>query len=55
MRIDLHNHTVLCNHATGSVDEYIQRAIELGIGILNTKNFPKTKKEVQNLNFLFSL
>ena len=31
MRIDLHNHTVLCNHATGSVDEYIQRAIELGI------------------------
>ena len=31
MRVDLHNHTVLCNHATGSVDEYIQRAIELGI------------------------
>ena len=31
MRIDLHNHTILCNHATGSVDEYVQRAIELGI------------------------
>lgn len=31
MRIDLHNHTILCNHATGSVDEYIQKAIELGI------------------------
>ena len=31
MRVDLHNHTVLCNHATGTVDEYIQRAIELGI------------------------
>ncbi len=31
MRIDLHNHTILCNHATGTVDEYIQRAIELGI------------------------
>ncbi|QKJ26497.1 histidinol-phosphatase HisJ [Aliarcobacter cibarius] len=30
-RVDLHNHTILCNHATGSVDEYIQRAIELGI------------------------
>jgi histidinol-phosphatase (PHP family) len=31
MRIDLHNHTILCNHATESVDEYVQRAIELGI------------------------
>ena len=31
MRVDLHNHTILCNHATGTVDEYIQRAIELGI------------------------
>lgn len=33
MRIDLHNHTILCNHATGSTEEYIQRAIELGIDI----------------------
>ena len=31
MRVDLHNHTTLCNHAEGTVDEYIQRAIELGI------------------------
>ena len=31
MRVDLHNHTTLCNHANGTVDEYIQRAIELGI------------------------
>ena len=31
MRVDLHNHTLLCNHATGTVNEYIQRAIELGI------------------------
>ena len=31
MRVDLHNHTILCNHATGTVDEYVQRAIELGI------------------------
>jgi len=30
-RVDLHNHTTLCNHATGTVDEYIQKAIELGI------------------------
>ena len=27
MRVDLHNHTVLCNHATGTVDEYVQSAI----------------------------
>ncbi|QKF68152.1 histidinol-phosphate phosphatase [Arcobacter venerupis] len=31
MRVDLHNHTILCNHAEGSVDEYLERAIELGI------------------------
>jgi len=33
MRIDLHNHTTRCNHATGTIDEYIQRAIELGVDI----------------------
>ncbi len=33
MRIDLHNHTTRCNHAEGTVDEYIQRAIELDIDI----------------------
>ena len=31
MRVDLHNHTTLCNHANGTVEQYIQRAIELGI------------------------
>ena len=30
-RVDLHNHTTLCNHATGTVEEYVKRAIELGI------------------------
>jgi len=33
MRIDLHNHTPLCNHATGTPREYILKAIELGIDI----------------------
>ena len=33
MRIDLHNHTTRCNHATGTIDEYIQKAISLGIDI----------------------
>tara|TARA_B100001063_G_scaffold219608_1_gene223861 strand:- start:994 stop:1785 length:792 start_codon:yes stop_codon:yes gene_type:complete len=33
MRVDLHNHTTLCNHATGISEEYLLRAIELGIDI----------------------
>lgn len=33
MRVDLHNHTTLCNHATGSSEQYIQAAIEKGIDI----------------------
>lgn len=33
MRVDLHNHTVLCNHAQDSVEDYILRAIELGIDV----------------------
>ncbi len=33
MRIDLHNHTTLCNHATGSMEEYVNKAIEIGIDI----------------------
>jgi histidinol-phosphatase (PHP family) len=31
MLIDLHNHTALCNHAEGSVDEYVQAAIQNGV------------------------
>jgi len=33
MRIDLHNHTTRCNHAKGSMENYIKRAIELGVDI----------------------
>ena len=33
MRVDLHNHTPLCNHAVGRPEEYIERAIELGIDV----------------------
>ncbi len=33
MRVDLHNHTTRCNHAKGSMESYIERAIELGIDI----------------------
>ncbi|WP_345989161.1 histidinol-phosphatase HisJ family protein [Sulfurimonas sp. HSL1-2] len=33
MKIDLHNHTTLCNHAEGTVDEYVQAAIAAGIDV----------------------
>jgi len=33
MRIDLHNHTYLCNHAEGEMEEYLLKAIELGIDV----------------------
>jgi len=33
MLIDLHNHTPLCKHATGTPEEYIQKAIEKGIEV----------------------
>ena len=33
MIVDLHNHTVLCNHAEGEIDEYIHKAIENGTKI----------------------
>jgi histidinol-phosphatase (PHP family) len=33
MRVDLHNHTSLCNHATGSMEEYVQTAIKNKIDI----------------------
>lgn len=29
--VDYHNHTTLCHHATGTVDEYLARATQLGI------------------------
>lgn len=33
MRVDLHNHTPLCNHAQGEPEEFVARARELGIDI----------------------
>ncbi|MEA2072677.1 MAG: histidinol-phosphatase [Campylobacterota bacterium] len=30
MLVDLHNHTPLCNHAEGTIQEYVQSAIEQG-------------------------
>lgn len=33
MLVDLHNHTTRCNHATGSMQEYVQMAIKKGTKI----------------------
>ena len=33
MRVDLHNHTSLCNHANGSIEDYIKKALELKIDV----------------------
>ena len=33
MRVDLHNHTPLCNHAEGTIDEYIDTALNKNIQI----------------------
>jgi histidinol-phosphatase (PHP family) len=33
MRVDLHNHTKLCNHATGEIEDYVKKAIKEEIDI----------------------
>ncbi|DAB29180.1 MAG TPA: histidinol phosphate phosphatase [Sulfurimonas sp. UBA12504] len=30
MKVDLHNHTTLCNHAIGEMEEYVKKAINSG-------------------------
>ena len=63
MRVDLHNHTTLCNHATGTTEEYIKKAIELNIDIFGfsdhaAMNFDKkyrmdiSDKELYEINIL---
>lgn len=34
MRVDLHMHTTLCRHATGTVDEYIAQGQRMGLDIM---------------------
>lgn len=52
MRIDLHNHTTRCNHAEGTMDEYIQRAIELSIDIYGfSEHAPMNFDSHYRLNF----
>jgi len=49
-RVDLHNHTILCNHATGTTEEYIQRAIDLKIDVFGfTEHAPMNFDEKYRL------
>ncbi|WP_044417357.1 histidinol-phosphatase HisJ [Halarcobacter anaerophilus] len=56
MRVDLHNHTTLCNHATGTMQEYIQRAIELNIDVFGFSDHapmpydPKYRMDISQKN-----
>ncbi|MGE5315589.1 MAG: histidinol-phosphatase HisJ [Acidobacteriota bacterium] len=34
MRSDLHTHTYLCNHADGTAEEYIEKAVEYGFDMI---------------------
>lgn len=57
MRVDLHNHTTLCNHASGSMEEYVQRAIELGIDVFGFSDHapmpfdPKYRMDISKKDF----
>lgn len=33
MKVDLHNHTTLCNHAEGTVAEFVEAAIDAGVDL----------------------
>ena len=57
LRVDLHNHTTLCNHAKGSMEEYIQKAIELGIDVFGFSEHapmpfdPKYRMDIKEKSF----
>ncbi len=52
MRVDLHNHTPLCNHATGTPKEYILEAIKQGIDIYGfSDHAPMKFDEKYRMNF----
>ena len=69
MKVDLHNHTPLCNHATGEMQEYVKEAIEKGIKIfgfsdhaplnpddgyrMKFEDMPLYEKEVKRLKELY--
>ena len=57
MRIDLHNHTTLCNHATGTMEEYVLKAIEKKIDVFGFSEHapmdfdPKYRMDISQKSF----
>jgi len=52
MIIDLHNHTTLCNHAEGSIEEYVQTAIEKKIDVFGfSDHAPMNFDEAYRMSF----
>ncbi len=52
MTIDLHNHTHLCNHATGSIESFAQKAIEKKIDIFGfSDHAPMNFDQKYRMNF----
>jgi len=55
MIVDLHNHTPLCNHAEGSIEEYIEAAIQCGTKIFGFSDHapmdfdPKYRMEFEDM------
>ncbi|MDD3325062.1 MAG: histidinol-phosphatase [Sulfurospirillaceae bacterium] len=52
MIIDLHNHTSLCNHAEGTIEEFVEKAIELNIDIFGfADHAPMNLDQAYRMNF----
>ena len=51
MFIDLHNHTSLCNHASGSMEEYVQKAIEKKIDIFGFSDHAPMNFDTYRMRF----
>lgn len=52
MMIDLHNHTPLCNHADGSIEAYVQAAIEKKIDVFGfSDHAPMNYDEAYRMDF----
>lgn len=51
MYIDLHNHTALCNHATGTIEEYVQTAITQKIDIFGFSDHAPMNFDTYRMHF----
>lgn len=51
MYIDLHNHTALCNHATGTIEEYVQTAVTQKIDIFGFSDHAPMNFDTYRMRF----